>query len=338
MTSRAMQLEAPGRAPRLVDRDRPRPGEGEVVVELAASSVNNHDLLNIAGAYPDLAYPRIPFSDGCGRVVEVGHGVRWPSVGDRVIVQFFPLWLAGPPTARALSKVRGDHLEGCLQTHLRLRAEAVVKAPSHLSDVEAATLGCAGLTAWRSLVVEGRVKPGDVVVVQGSGGVSTFALGIAKQLGARVIATSSSRDKLERARDLGAWQTINYRERADWAEQVLEITAGRGADHILEVGGPTTFVQSIKAVRLGGHVSVIGALTGLQGTAVHVRSIMAKNATIKGITVGSRSDLEDFCRMIDATGYRPPVAQVFTWTQIDRALAAMGEQQHVGKLALEIDQ
>ncbi|HSV81440.1 MAG TPA: NAD(P)-dependent alcohol dehydrogenase [Ramlibacter sp.] len=336
MMARALVLEAAGAPLRAVEREPVAPADGEVLVALAATSINNHDLLNLSGAYQGLDYPRVPFSDGCGRVCAVGPGVRGLRVGDRVVVQFFPDWLAGPPTARALSRVRGDHVEGCLQTHLRVRADAVVKAPAHLADAEAATLGCAGLTAWRSLVVEGRVKPGDVVVVQGSGGVSTFAIGLAKQLGARVIATSSSDDKLQQARELGAWKTVNYRQHPAWSDQVLELTGRRGADHILEVGGPATFAQSIRALRIGGHISVIGALTGLEASDVHLRSIMAKNATVKGITVGSRADLEDFCRMVEACAYRPAMAQVFDWLEVEEALDAMREQKHFGKLALTI--
>ncbi|MCZ4314798.1 NAD(P)-dependent alcohol dehydrogenase [Comamonadaceae bacterium G21597-S1] len=319
-----------------MDKALPSAGPGEVVVALRATTINNHDLINLAGGYRGLPLPRIPFSDGCGEVVDVGNAVSGLRRGDRVIVQFFPNWQAGPPTAAALSTVRGDHVEGCLQTHLRARADAVFKAPDHLSDAEAAALGCSGLTAWRSLVVEGCLKPGQVVVVQGSGGVSTCAISIAHALGARVIATSSSNDKLLQARALGADATVNYREQPDWAKAVLKLTEGRGADHIIEVGGPDTFAQSLRALSLGGHLSVIGALTGTHGTDLSPRAIMAKNATVKGITVGSREHLQDFCRMVASTGMRPRIARSFVWTDADAALACMREQRHFGKLALAI--
>jgi len=334
-SGRAMVLRAANLALELQDRPAPQARRGEAVVRLRASSVNYHDVLGLQGKIRGALYPRVPFSDGCGEVVAVGDDVTRVKPGDRVMPNFFAHWIAGPPTPEALTIVHGDQIDGCLQTHATFKDTALVAAPDHLSDVEAATLGCAGLTAWRSLVVDARVKPGDIVVAQGTGGVSLFALGFAKMLGATVILTSSSDEKLERGRELGADHTINYRSQ-DWARRVLEITDGRGADHLLDVGGPETLPAAIKAAKLGGFISVIGVLTGEEQPVFPLRAVMSKNLTVKGLTVGSRSDFDEMSKAVSAARYHPVVEQVFDLENAGEAISAMQARGHMGKLAIRI--
>jgi NADPH:quinone reductase-like Zn-dependent oxidoreductase len=321
----------------LEERAVPEPRLGEIVVKLAATSVNFHDILNIEGFYQGLPYPRVPFSDGCGAIVAVGEGVKGFAVGDRVMPCFYPNWIGGPITQLARSEILGDHRDGCLQTHLRMDHRLFVRAPDHLSDVEAATLGCAGLTAWRSVVVNAQIKPGETVVVEGTGGVSLFALGYAKLCGARVIITSSSDEKLERARGLGADETINYRKTPEWGREVIKLTEGRGADLVVDIGGPDTFPHAVHAAAVGGHISVIGARTGVgRDPEFPVRTVMAKNVTVRGLSVGNRAHFEDMCRAVAQAKFHPPVGQVLDFRQAEEALALMEKQVHFGKLVLSI--
>jgi NADPH:quinone reductase-like Zn-dependent oxidoreductase len=334
--SRAMLLTAPGAPLELHSRTLAAPARGEAIVRLAATSLNNHDLLGLNGLIRGALYPRVPFSDGCGEVVAVGDGVTEVQVGERVLPNFFARWIGGPPTPQALSVVYGDQVDGCLQTHGRFDAASLVLAPAHLSDIEAATLPCAGLTAWRSLMVDGKVRAGDVVVAQGTGGVALFALGVGKMVGATVIITSSSDEKLERVKALGADHTINY-ARENWPKRVLEITGGRGADHILDIGGPQTLPAAVRAAALDGFISVIGMLTGEEMSALPLRPVMSKNLTVKGLTVGSRADLAAFARAVSTAAYRPVVDQAFAMDETPDAVAAMSRHGRIGKLAIRID-
>ena len=235
-----------------------------------------------------------------------------------------------------MSPVLGDQVDGALQTHLCLPAASVVRAPSGLNHLEIATLGCAALTAWRSVVVEAQVQPGQTVVLQGTGGVSLAALAFAKMLGARVILTSSSDAKLARAKQLGADVLINYRTTPDWSAAVLEATAGAGANLVVEVGGGETLGQAIKAARLGGHISVIGILTGYQAASFPLAMVMSKNLTVRGITVGSVANLDAMCRAIELNGYRPVIDQVFDLDHAHDAVATMKKQGHFGKIVIKI--
>jgi NADPH:quinone reductase-like Zn-dependent oxidoreductase len=318
------------------ERTKPRPGPGQVLLKMKAASLNYRDLVAVQGAYgSSVKLPLVPCSDGCGEVVEVGEGVKRVKVGDRVATLFFQGWFGGRPTPEALGTALGGSLDGCLQEFMLLSEQGVAKVPAHLSDLEAATLSCAALTAWRGLVVEGDVKAGDIVLAQGTGGVSIFALQLAKAAGAEVIITSSSDEKLARARKLGADHVINYKQHPKWSTQVREITGGRGVDHVVEVGGAETLQESLKSVRLGGHISVIGVLSG-PTKAVEIRYIFGANARVQGITVGSRENFEDMCRAIDRHKIKPVIDKVFPLEQAKAAFAMMASQSHFGKIAIEI--
>lgn len=319
-----------------VERDVPEPGPGQVRLRMSAASLNYHDLATAMGmANPRMKLPVVPLSDGCGVVDAVGAGVSRVKVGDRVTTTFFPAWLSGRPTRERLTGVPGEHIDGCLQEFMLLGQDSVVAVPAHLSDVEAATLPCAALTAWRSIVVEGQVKAGDRVLLQGSGGVSIFALQFCRMLGAEVIMTTSSADKAERLLDLGAHHIINYREHPEWSRRVRELTGGEGVDHVVEVGGSGTFNQSLRSIRIGGHVSMIGVLTGVADV-IPTALIMSLNATVKGITVGSREDFESMNRAIAVAGIKPVIGQTLAFDEAVDAYRLMQEAGHFGKICLRI--
>src|SRR5271165_4262538 len=247
----------------MAERADPTPGHGEVLVRVGASSINFRDLMMLRGMYnPKQKLPLIPNSDGAGTVAAVGPGVTRFREGDRVAGIFSQGWLAGPPAREKMTATLGSPLDGMLTELRALNQDGLVHTPKHLSDQEAACLPCAGVTAWSALIEHGCLKPGDTVLLQGTGGVSIFALQFAKLAGARVIVTSSSDEKLERAKALGADATINYRQTPDWAAAARELTGGRGVDHVVEVGGAGTFQQSITACALGGAIAVIGVLSG----------------------------------------------------------------------------
>lgn len=332
--SRAMVLDAAAQPLRVESRTVRAPGPGEVLLRVRATSVNFHDYVNVMGGIPRLPYPRVPFSDVCAEVEAVGDGVTRAKPGDRVCVNFFPRWTSGRPEASFMSPVFGDQIDGFLQTRAVAPADSLVHAPAHLTDQEAATLGCAGVTAWRSVVVEGGVKAGDVVVVQGTGGVSLFALGFAKMLGAVVVLTSSSGEKLERARALGADHLLNYKADPDWDRRVQELTGGRGADLVVDVGGADTFPRAVRAVKLDGHISIIGVLTGVTPE-FPLAQVMGKNLTVRGITVGSRSHFEAMNRAVTAHLYRPVVDRAFPLEAANEAIALMTSQTHFGKIVIE---
>ncbi len=315
----------------VVERPDPTPGPGQIVVDIKAASLNYRDLATVTA--PKGRTPFIPCSDGAGVVSAIGEGVSRVKVGDHVAPLFFQDWLAGEPTPRGLGGALGGTLDGVLQEKVLLSAEGVTPVPAGYSDEEAATLPCAGLTAWRGLVVEGQVKSGDVVVAQGTGGVSIFALQFAKAAGATVIITSSSDEKLERAKALGADHLINYRSTPDWAKEVRRITGGRGADHVIEVGGAGTFDQSLRAIRLGGRIAVIGILGGFVKD-LNVAAIFAGNARIHGVTVGSREQFETMTRAIEANGIKPVIDKRFPLEQARAAFETMKAGAHFGKIVL----
>jgi len=319
----------------LVERPAVDPGPGQVRVAMKAASLNYRDLATIQNPGIKPRLPLVPLSDGCGVVEAVGEGVSRVAVGDRVAPLFFQAWLGGAPTRGALATALGGALDGVAQEQITLSAEGVSKVPATLSDEEAACLPCAALTAWRALMVEGRVKPGDVVLVQGTGGVSIFALQFAKAAGGVVIATSSSDEKLERAKALGADHLVNYRTTPDWARAARELTGGLGVDHVIEVGGADTFAQSIQAVRLGGHVHVIGVLSGFTKD-VNVAAIFGANAHVSGITVGSREHFEAMVRAIEANGIKPVVDKRYPLADAQAAFQAMKAGEHFGKIVLDI--
>jgi NADPH:quinone reductase-like Zn-dependent oxidoreductase len=332
---RAMRLRKPGGLDRLEvgTAGVAPPGPGEIQVRLRASSLNYHDLIVVKGGIPT-SDGRIPMSDGAGVVAAVGAGVSEFAVGDHVVSTFFPRWTGGEPTLESLSEVPGDRGDGYAREEVTASATAFTRAPAGYSHAEAATLTCAALTAWRALFVEAKLLPGETVLVQGTGGVSIFALQFAKAAGARVIATSSSADKLERLRSLGADHLINYREDATWGVTARKLTGGRGVDHVVEIGGAGTLAQSIAACRLRGHIGLIGVLAGLSGE-VPTAAAMAGNVRISGLTVGSREQQIAMIHAIEANGIRPVIDTSFPLERLADAFRHQESGRHFGKICVE---
>ncbi|MFN3518724.1 zinc-dependent alcohol dehydrogenase family protein [Sphingomonas panaciterrae] len=333
---RTIKLQKPGGLDRLqvADSERVAPGHGEIVVRIGASSLNFHDYAVVTGMIPT-PDGRIPMSDGAGEVVEVGEGVREFAVGDKVVSTFFPHWMDGEPALEFMLDVPGDGADGFAREYVTAPATSFTRAPQGYSDAEAATLTCAGLTAWRALVVNGQLKAGDTVLVQGTGGVSIFALQFAKAAGARVIATSSSDEKLERLRSMGADHLINYKSQENWGEVARGLTGGRGVDHVVEIGGSGTMPQSIAATRIGGHIALIGVLAGIAGN-VPTMYVMQGNQRIIGLTVGARRHQQDMVRAIEANGIRPIIDKHFPLEQIADAFRHQESGKHFGKIVLDI--
>ena len=320
----------------LTERPDPQPGHGEILLRVRAVSLNFRDLLTIRGQYnPKQKLPLIPCSDGAGEVVAVGEGVTRVQPGERVCVSFAPRWLAGEPTREKLRSTLGGPLDGVLAEQIVLSAEGVVRVPDHLTDEEAATLPCAALTAWSALVTEGRLAPGASVLLQGTGGVSIFALQFAKILGLRAIITSSSEEKLESARRLGADEGINYRQIPEWGARVKELTGGIGVDHVVEVGGAGTLKQSLHAVRLGGTVSLIGVLAG-NALELPLPLIFMQRVRVQGLLVGSREDFEAMNRAISLHRLHPVIDRVFPFAETRAALELMERGGHFGKICIRV--
>ncbi|MEE4273471.1 MAG: NAD(P)-dependent alcohol dehydrogenase [Thermoanaerobaculales bacterium] len=321
---------------RPAERPDPEPGPGQVSLEMRAMSVNYRDLMMVRGHYnPRQPLPLIPCSDGVGVVTSLGEGVSGIAVGDRVATCFFQTWEGGPPDADKIRGTMGGPIDGTLAERLVVPAGGVVPVPGHLSDAEGATLTCAGLTAWSALAEQGSVSAGDVVLVQGTGGVSVFALQFAQLLGARVIVTSSSDAKLERATEMGAFATINYAEDPAWSRTARKLTGGVGVDHVVEVGGAGTLEQSLKAVRVGGDVSVIGVLSGISSE-INIIPILMQQVRLQGILVGSREAFVRMNRAIDAHRLKPVVDRVFGFDDAPEALKCMAEAGHFGKICISV--
>ena len=320
----------------LVERPDPRPGPGQVLVRLRAASLNYRDLLTAEGKYnPKQKLPLIPCSDGAGEVVETGEGVTRFRAGDRVSTVFAQKWIAGRPTRERVRSTLGGPLDGTLAELAVFDQEGLVRTPAHLSDEEAATLPCAAVTAWSALVTEGRVTAGDTVLVQGTGGVSLFALQIAGMLGARVIATSSSGEKLARVREMGAHETINYREVPEWGVRAKELTDGVGVDHVVEVGGAGTLQQSLQSVRFGGTISLIGNLAGTKSELL-LTHVFMQRIRVQGILVGDRESFEAMNQAIGLHGIRPVVDRVFPLDEARAAFAHMVVGGHFGKIVIRV--
>ncbi len=313
----------------------PEPGPGEVSIRVRAVSLNYRDLLVAKGVYSrNLPLPLIPTSDGAGEVIEVGSGVTRFRPGDRVAGCFFSGWADGPLTEVASKTAHGGAVDGMLVEEKVLPVEGVVKIPDHLSFEEAATLPCAGLTAWHALIESGGLKVGESVLIQGTGGVSLFALQLARLAGAKVIVTSSRDDKLQRACDLGASEGINYKTTPEWGEVVREKAEGIGVDHVVEVGGAGTLGQSLKAVKVGGHIALIGVLTG--GGEVNPTPILMKNIRVQGIYVGSRAMFESMNRAIELHQLRPVVDRVFPFDDARGAYRHLESGAHFGKVVVQV--
>lgn len=319
----------------LSSRPDPRPGAGEVLLRMKAASLNYRDLV-----VPDRGYgqytgtlPLIPISDGVGEVVEVGAGVSRVAVGDRVCPSFLQRWVGGELNLERITGSLGGPIDGVMADLMVLPEGGVCRVPEHLSDVQAATLPCAALTAWSALVTEGGLRAGDRLLVQGTGGVALFALQFAKMAGAHVTVISSSDDKLARARALGADAGINYRSEPEWARASRAITGGAGFDHILELGGEKTLPQSLRCIRPGGTVSMIGVLSG--GTmSASLGLIVTRQVRLQGITVGSRDGFEAMLRAIGQHRLEPIVDRVFEFAELKDAMAYLASGAHFGKVCL----
>lgn len=310
------------------------PGPGEIRVRLHANSLNYHDYAVAIGAIPT-ANGRIPLSDGAGVVEAVGDGVTEFAAGDPIVSCFFPYWQDGTEPHGNFSHVPGDGIDGYAREAVVTPAHWFTRAPKGWSHTEAATLPCAALTAWRALVVNGNLKAGDIVLILGTGGVAIFALQMAKAMGAIAVVTSSSDAKLERARSMGADFTVNYKTDPEWGRTVRQWTGKRGVDHVLEIGGPGTLAQSILASRIGGHITMIGILTGIKGE-VPTLALMAKQIRLNGILVGSRQHQLDMIRGLEATGIRPVIDKTFPLVKLADAFRYEEGAGHFGKICVEV--
>jgi NADPH:quinone reductase-like Zn-dependent oxidoreductase len=329
-------VQKPGGLDKIVIEERTDPvaGPGQILVKVKASSLNFHDVAVAAGMIPNQD-GRIPMSDGAGEVVALGEGVTDFAVGDSVLSLFFPIWESGGPELSKLIGVPGDHVDGFAAELVAMPASAFTRTPAGYSMEESATLPCAALTAWRALMTEAQIKPGDWVLTQGTGGVSIFALQFAKAAGCRVIATSSSDEKLAKLKALGADHLINYKETPNWGAKARELTGGVGVDEVVEIGGAGTLGQSITACRIGGHISLIGILAGFAGE-VPVAQLFSQNITLKGITVGSKHEQEDMIRAIEVNGIKPMISDSFPLDQLKDAFEHQAAQKHFGKIVVTI--
>jgi NADPH:quinone reductase-like Zn-dependent oxidoreductase len=320
---------------RIVELPKPVPGYGQAVVQVRACSLNYRDLVVSKGGYGRAVKPPLtPLSDGAGEVTAVGPGVTRVKPGDRVCGIFMQRWLSGAPNDDNAASALGGAIDGMLAEEVCLNADGLVHFPGHLSFEEAATLPCAAVTAWNALVRSGAVRPGQSVLVLGTGGVSIFALQFAKLAGARVIATSSSDEKLTRVRQMGGDETINYRTTPEWDKPVRALTGGAGVDHVVEVGGAGTLQLSMKAVARGGHIALIGVLSG-QGE-IDPRPLFMKSARMQGIYVGSREMFEEMNRAIALAVLRPVVDRVFPFEEVAEAMRHMENGAHFGKICIRL--
>jgi len=316
----------------LAERPEPKPLPGQVLVQVKANSLNFRDLATVLDPLPrGFPLPRIPNSDGAGEVIAVGERVaRW-KVGDRVAGCFFQRWPDGDIDAAGNASALGGALDGMLAERVALEEDGVVRVPEHLSYEEAATLPCAALTAWNALVERGRLKAGETVLILGTGGVSVFALQLCTMMGARAIVTSSSDAKLEKAKAMGAWATVNYARTPEWDAEATKLTGGRGVDHVVEVGGAGTLPRSLNATRISGHVALIGVLTGGQ---INPAPILRKSIRVSGIYVGSRRMFEDMNRAVARAGLKPAIDRSFPFAEAPAAFHHLKGASHFGKVTI----
>lgn len=333
---KAYEIHAGADALKLVERPDPQPGYGQVLVRVRATSLNYRDLIVAQGNYAGQKSAIVPMSDGAGDVVAIGYGVTRVKVGDRVAGIFFQNWIAGAITKQIMKSDLGGGIDGMLAEFVVLNQDGLVHLPAHLSYEEGATLPCAAVTTWHGLVTKGSVTAGETMLVLGTGGVSMFALQFAKLHGARVIATSSSDEKLERARTLGADETINYKTTPDWEKQVYQLTDQVGVDHVVEVGGAGTLSKSIQAVRYGGRISLIGVLSGFAGE-INPQPILGKSITLQGIYVGSREMFEAMNRAIAQAQLQPVIDRVFPFTEAKAAYQYLQSGSHFGKVVIQVE-
>ncbi|HET9101511.1 MAG TPA: NAD(P)-dependent alcohol dehydrogenase [Acidobacteriaceae bacterium] len=321
---------------RLVDLPTPACGDGMVLIRVHATSLNYRDLLMVRGHYdPKLKMPRIPLSDGAGEVAAVGTGVTRFKPGDRVVGLFLQNWQDGGPSQTKSRGALGGDIDGMLAEYVTLPEHGVAHFPVHLSYEEAATLPCAALTAWNTLFHVGATKPGDTVVIQGTGGVSIFALQFAKLVGARVLGTSSSDEKLERAKTLGLDEGLNYKSTPEWSSWVKKQTSGEGADIIVEVGGAGTLNESMKAVRVGGTIAQIGVLSGTEER-LAVTSVLMRQIRLIGVYVGSHTMMQAMNRAMELSHMKPVVGKVFPILETVEAYRYLEQGRHFGKVVISL--
>lgn len=319
-----------------VERPNPKPGHRQVLVKVAACSLNFRDLGIVRGTYRmPVRDNLVPLSDGAGEVVEVGSGVTRVKVGDKVAGNFFQRWPGGEPPSDVQSTALGGGTDGMLSEYVVLEEEGVVKIPAHLSLEEGATLPCAGVTVWHAMMEHGKMIAGQTVLLQGTGGVSVFGLQFAHAMGMQAVITSSSDDKLAKAKKLGATHTINYKTTPDWDKAAMEFTGGRGVDHVVEVGGAGTFAKSFGAIRVGGKISMIGNLSG-PATEFNPALVMGKRANLQGISVGSTQMFEAMNRMIAANSIKPVIDKVFGFDEAKAAYQHMASGAHFGKIVIRV--
>lgn len=317
----------------IIEKPDPIPGAGEVLVQWHATSLNFHDYLVAVGGIP-VPEGRIPMSDGAGEILAIGEGVTEWKVGDKVMSMFFPHWIEGKPSLKKTMGISGESIDGCMAEKTCLAASAITKIPDGYSYAEAATLPCAGLTAWRGLVVEGRIQPGESVLIEGTGGMSIFGLQIAKAAGAKVYATTSSEEKAERLRSMGAEAVINYKEDTRWGKTINKLTGG-GVDHVLDVGGGSTMRQSIEAAAIGGHIVSIGILGGGRKGEITFPKLFFKHLKLSGIAVGSRTMQEEMVRSINVSKFKPIIDKSFKFEELADAFNYQASGAHFGKIVLE---
>jgi len=336
---RAMVLKSPIGTDGLELSERPDPvaGPGEVLVRLRAASLNFRDSLILKGGYRSQQKQEnlIPLSDGAGDVVACGEGVDGYAVGERVIALFCQDWIAGEPDQQTIESRYGRDLDGMLAELKVFKAHQLVKTPDCITDIEAAALPCAALTAWSAIVAEGHTKAGDLILTQGTGGVSLFALQFAKMSGARVIVTSSSDAKLARAREMGADEVINYRKDESWGKTAVALSDGRGVDNVIELGGTETLKQSLIAVRPGGTLSMIGVLSGATFGNALLPFVVSRKVRMQGVTVGSREHMSDMLRAMETHQLKPVVDKVFRLEDTAQAFKHLDSGTHFGKVCIE---
>lgn len=320
---------------KVAERTQPKPGPGEVLLHMKAASVNYRDLVVPLRGYGSFTgtLPLVPISDGVGEVAEIGTGVTRVATGDRVCPMFMQKWIAGEPDLNRLTSTLGGPMDGVMQEYMVMDEEGLAKAPEYLTNEEASTLPCAALTAWSALITEGNVKAGDTVLLQGTGGVSLFALQFSKLIGAKVLIISSSDDKLKKAAALGADEGINYKNAPEWGKAVKKLTGGKGVDHIIEVGGEKTLPQSLRVIRPGGTISMIGVLSGIN-MGVSLGLIVTRKVRLQGITVGHRDSFEAMTRAMSQHQIKPVIDRLFPFEELKEAMEYLRQGKHFGKICI----
>ena len=334
---RQMQLNKPGGLENfnLVETDKPLVGENQILIKVAASSLNYHDLMVALGLIPT-DDKRVVLGDAAGEIVEIGSNVSNWKIGDSVMSACFPNWIDGPPKYEYLSFI-GDNEDGYATEYISIKETAVTKMPENWTAKEAATLPCAGLTAWRALVDEGKLESGQTVLVQGTGGVSVIALQMAKEMGAKVIATTSNEEKAEKLKALGADDVINYKEFPKWGEEVLKVTDNEGVDHVIEVGGGGTFNESIRSVKLGGHIALIGVLSGPAANELVLPRIFLKQVRTSGIAMANHQSQLAMVEFLSKTKIKPVISDTFDLADLAVAFQHQIDNKHFGKISITMD-